>query len=52
MTGSRERRSKQLPNNFKEARGYWNFKEEALGRALWRTNFGRGYRPVVRQITK
>jgi len=29
-----------------------NFKEEALGRNLWRTGFGRGYGSVVRKITK
>jgi hypothetical protein len=27
-------------------------KEEALDRTLWRTRFGRGYGPVVRQITE
>jgi hypothetical protein len=27
-------------------------KEEALDRTLWRTRFGRGCRPVVRQTTE
>jgi hypothetical protein len=27
-------------------------KEEALNRTLWRTRFGRGYGPVVRQTTE
>jgi hypothetical protein len=27
-------------------------KEVALDRTLWRTCFGRGYRPVVRQTTE
>jgi hypothetical protein len=27
-------------------------KEEALDRTLWKTRFGRGYGPVVRQITE
>jgi hypothetical protein len=27
-------------------------KEEALDRTLWRTRFGRGYGPVVRQTTE
>jgi len=27
---------------------YWNLKEEGLDRTLWRTQFGRGYKPVVR----
>ena len=29
-----------------------NLKEEALDRTMWRARFGRGFRPVVRQITK
>jgi hypothetical protein len=28
---------------------YWDFKEEALDRTVWRTRFGRGYGIVVRQ---
>jgi hypothetical protein len=31
---------------------YWKLKEEALDRTLWRTRFGRGYGPVVRQTTE
>jgi hypothetical protein len=27
-------------------------KEEALDRTLWRTRFGRGYGPVVKQTTE
>jgi len=27
-------------------------KEEALDRTLWRTRFGRGHEPLVRQTTK
>jgi hypothetical protein len=33
-------------------RRYWKFKEEALDHTLWRTRFGRGYVPVVRQTAK
>jgi hypothetical protein len=47
----RGRRSKQLLNNLKEKRRYWKLKEEALGRTLLRTRFGRFYGPVVRQTT-
>jgi hypothetical protein len=36
---------------YKEKRGYWKLKEEALDRALWRTGFGRGYGLVTRQTT-
>jgi hypothetical protein len=52
VTGRRGRRRKQLPNDLKETRGYWKFKEEALARTQWRTRFGRGYGPVVRQTTE
>jgi hypothetical protein len=52
VTGRRGRRRKQLLDDLKEKIGYWNFKEEALDRTLWRTRFGRGYGPVVRQTTE
>jgi len=29
--------------------GYWKLKQEAVRRTLWRTRFGRGCGPVVRQ---
>jgi hypothetical protein len=51
MTGRRGRRRKQLLDGLKEKKRYWKFKEEALDRTLWRTRFGRSYRPVVRQTT-
>jgi hypothetical protein len=51
VTGRRGRRHKQLLEDDKENRGYCNLKE-ALDRTLWRTRFGRGYRPVVRQTTE
>jgi hypothetical protein len=38
--------------DYKEMSGYWKLKEEALDRTLWRTRFGRGCGPVVRQTTK
>jgi hypothetical protein len=52
ITGRQGRRSKQLLDDLKEKRGYWKLKEEALDRTLWRTRFGRGYWPVVRQTTE
>jgi hypothetical protein len=52
MTGRRGRRRKQLLVNLKEKRSYWKLKEEALDRTLWRTRFGRGYGPVVRQTAE
>jgi hypothetical protein len=48
-TGRRGRRRKQLLEDLKEKRGYWKLKEEALDCTPWRTRFGRGYGPVVRQ---
>jgi hypothetical protein len=52
MTGRRGRRCKQLLYDLKIKRRYWKLKEEALGRTLWRTRFGRGYGPVVRQTAE
>jgi hypothetical protein len=52
MTGRRGRRRKQLLDDLKENRGYWKLKEEALDRSQWRSRFGRGYGPVVRQTTE
>ena len=43
-------RRKQLLVDLKEKRGYWKLKEKALDRTVWRTGFGRGCEPVVRQI--
>jgi hypothetical protein len=48
----RKGRRKQLLDDLKEKRRYWNLKEDALDRTLWRTCFGRGYGPVVRQTTE
>jgi hypothetical protein len=45
-TGRRERRCKQLLDD-QETRMYWQLKEEALDRTLWRT-FGRRDGPVIR----
>jgi hypothetical protein len=41
------RRRKQLLDDSKETIGYWNLKQEALHRNLWRTGFGKGYGPVL-----
>jgi hypothetical protein len=43
---------KQLLDDLKGTRIYWKLKEEALDRTLWRTLFGRGNGPVVRQTTE
>jgi hypothetical protein len=52
MTGRRGGRRKQLLGDLKEKRRYWKLKEETLDRIIWRTRFGRGYGPVVRQTTE
>ena len=49
MRGRRGGRRKKLLDDFKEKRRYCKLKEEALGRTVWKTRFGRGYGPVVRQ---
>jgi hypothetical protein len=51
MTGRRGRRRKKLLDDLKERRRYWNFKEEALGRTLWRIRYGRLYGHVESHIT-
>ena len=50
--GRRGRRRKQLLDGLKETRGHWKLKEEALDRTVWKTRFGSGYGPVVRQTTE
>jgi len=52
MTGRGRRRNKQLLNDFREKRGYWKLKVEALDNTVWRTGFGRGCGPVAKQITE
>jgi hypothetical protein len=52
MTGRRVRRRKQLLDDLTEKRRCWKLKEEALDRTVWRTGFGRGYGPVVRQTAE
>jgi hypothetical protein len=39
-------------DDLKEKRRYWKLKKEALDRTQWRTRFGRGYGPVIRQTTE
>jgi hypothetical protein len=52
VTGRRGRRRRKLLNDLKKKRGYSHLKEEALDRTVWRTRFGRGFGPVVRQTAK
>jgi hypothetical protein len=48
VMGRRGRRRKQLLDNLKKKRGYWELKEEALDRTLRGTRFGIVCEPVVR----
>ena len=50
-TRRRGRRRKKLLDDLKDRRGYCQLKEEALDRTVWRNRFGRGFGPVVWQIT-
>jgi hypothetical protein len=52
MIGRRGWGRRQLLDDLKEKRRYLKLKAEALDRTLWRTRFGRGYGPVVRQTTE
>jgi hypothetical protein len=52
VTGRLRRRHKQLLDDLKEMTGYRKLKEKALDRILWRTLFGRDYRPVKRHPTE
>jgi len=52
VTGIRGRKRRKLLDDLKERRGYSHLKEEVLDRTMWRTRFGRGFEPVVRQTTK
>ena len=45
------RRRKKLLDDLKDRRGYGQLKEEVLDRTMWRNRFGRGFGPVVWQIT-
>jgi hypothetical protein len=51
-TGRRGRRRRKLLDDLKERRGYSHLKEVALGRTMWRARCGRGFGPVLRQITR
>jgi hypothetical protein len=49
VKGRQGRRCKQLLDDLKEKRGPWKFKEGVLDHSFWRTHFGRGHGPVIRQ---
>ena len=51
VTRRRGRRCKKLLDDLTDRRGYCQLKEEALDRTVWRNRFGRGFGPVVWQIT-
>ena len=51
VTRRRGRRRKKLLDDLQDRRGYSQLKEEALYRTMLRNRFGRGFGPVVWQIT-
>ena len=52
VTRRRGGRRKKLLDDLKDRRGHTHLKEEALDRTMWRTRFGGGFGPVVRQNTE
>ena len=52
VTRRRGRRRQKLLDDLKERREYSHLKKTALDRTMWRTRFGRGFGPVVRQNTE
>jgi hypothetical protein len=52
MMERRRKRCKQILGVLKETRGYWKLNKEAVDHTVYRTPFGRGYGPVVRQTTQ
>jgi hypothetical protein len=52
VTRRRGRRRKKLLDERKDRRGYSHLKEEALDHTMWRSCFGWGFGPVVRQNTE
>jgi len=52
VTKRRGRRRKKLLDDLKDRRGYSHLKEETLDRTMWRSCFGGGFGPVVRQNTE
>ena len=49
MTGIRGRRRRPVLDDLNERKGHCKLKEGALDHILWKTRFGRNYRPVARQ---
>jgi hypothetical protein len=52
VTGRRGRRRGKLLDDLKEMKGYSHLEEEDLDRTMWKSRFGKGFGPVIRQSTK
>jgi hypothetical protein len=52
VTRRRERRRRKLLDDLKVKRSYSHLKEEAVDRTMWKSRFGRGFGPVVRQTAE
>ena len=51
-TRGRGRTHKQLLDDLRKKRKYWNLKQEALHCTCWNTRFGRAYRSAVIDTSK
>jgi hypothetical protein len=52
VRGRRGRSRKQLLDDLEETRSCCNLKEEAVDHTVWRTGFGRGCGPFIRQAAE
>ena len=52
VMGRQGRRCKQLLDDLMEKREYCKLKDKALDHSVWRTNFRRGYGPVITLTTE
>ena len=50
--GKTRKKGKNLLDDLTGMKECWNLKEETPDRSEWRTRFGRGYKPVVRQTVE
>jgi hypothetical protein len=52
VTRRRRRRRRKLLDDLEDRRGCSYLKEETLDRTMWRTLFGRGFGPDIRQTAE
>jgi hypothetical protein len=47
VMGRLGRRRKELLDDLRKNRGFWNLEEDTLDRTVWRSRFGRGFGRVA-----